>query len=310
MTNPSGNQQYWPQGGGGAGPSGHPPAASYPGSPGVGPAGPWPQQPGSPQHNGHPVPPSVPVPGRPRRRKALVIGAGVLAVVVVVAIAFTVNWSSDTAPSKVPTYTIGPSAPSTGDVTATGDMYRFPPKTLVPSPSEVQQATLQSLSVQGEPDLSVGTGLAIVPPVCLLVETSASAPTWGAASSIAGQLFTDGTANAFNNSSWTGVAVFPSVQAAKDSMGKVTDALKNCTVAYQRPATGGATTPDTRQVSNVQQSGDTVTWTSSVIGPGSPWVCSKAYGIKGNVAANASSCGVAETDSSGRLVALVLAKLK
>lgn len=327
MTNPVGGQQQWPQGR----PGTPPPAAPLPddingptrritrdqlrphpsqhrpgpGAPPVSPAGGWSAPPPFPPQGGHPAPPASPT---SRRRTPWVIGGGVLvvAVVVVSAVVVTMNWSSDPTPSKVPTYTIGQTPPTTTGVTATGDLYRFVPKTLLPTTEEVQQATLQSVKPQGDPDLSPGPVIATVPPVCSLAEASDSTP-WANASSTAGQLFTDGDRNKFSNSSWTGLAIFPSTQAAKDSMGMVADAMKGCTGTYQRPVKTGP--PETRQVSNVQQSDDTVTWATNLIGPGAPWVCSRAYRVKQNVASAASSCGTAESDGASRLTALVLAKL-
>jgi hypothetical protein len=231
----------------------------------------------------------------------------VILVAAAVAVAgFTMNSSSDTTTSQSSTRT---TTATTTATTAASDLYRVVPKTLLPTAAEVQQATLQNLPPVAEPDLSVGPDLAVVPATCALVDWTPSTSAWGSAGSTAAQLFTDGTATSFNNSSTTAVAVFNSTQTANDSMSKVTEALKNCTGTYQRPSTGAGQVTDTRQASNVQQSGDTVTWTTRVIGPGAPWVCNKAYGIKRNVASTASSCGTAESDSSSRLVSLVLDKL-
>lgn len=330
MTNPGRNQRNWPQGGPRTPPPSVPaspaddingpttritrdqlrlPPSQHGPAPAAPPPGGWPAGPPlPPPGGGYPQPPAAPA---PRRRTPWVIGGGVLIVVVlaVAAVAATMNWSgdADTTPSKVPTYTIGNTTPPTTGVTATGDLYRFVPKTLIPTNDEVQQATLQSLKAQGTPDLQPGVGVDTVPPVCSLAEASDSTPSWGAASSTAGQLFTDGDTTTFSNSSWTGLAVFPSTQSAKDSLATVADAVKACTGTYQRPIKTGP--PQTRQLSSVQQSGDTVTWATNLIGPGAPWVCSRAYGIKRNVAAASSSCGTAESDGASRLVALVLAKL-
>ena len=316
MTNPGGNQQYWPpQHRPGTPPPGYspPPAAGYPGAPGVPPTRTWPQppypQPGGaypqPQHpypgTGYQTPPPPPT----RRRAPWIIGGVVLVAAAVAVAGFTMNSSSGTSTSQSSSGT----TTTTTQTTTASDLYRVVPKTLLPTASEVQQATLQNQPAVAEPDLSVGPDLAVIPATCALADWTPSISAWGSAGSTASQLFTDGTKTSFSNSSTASVAVFSSTQAAKDSMSKVNDTLKNCTGTYQRPSTNAGQQPDTRQVSNVQQSGDTVTWTTSVIGAGAPWVCNKAYAIKRNVAATASSCGAAESDSSSRLVTLVLAKL-
>ena len=267
------------------------------------PPGAWPQS--GAAGAGYPMPPEPAQ--KPRSKRVVMIGGVVVAVVAVAAAGIAVMRSSDstsgTSSAASATATTSSSAKNGAD-----GVYRVVPQKLLPTVDEVQKATLYSVTASGEIATSPANDVPTVPAICAASFTSNSLVSWGAAIADAGQLYRDGTGDDFSHSVWAGLAVFRAPADAAASMKLVGDSAKGCTGTFTSPSPGKP--PTTWNMDNAQVQDTTAHWQMSQpsINGSGQWVCSFAYGTKGNLTAAASTCGQVPNDGPVQLVDSMLAK--
>lgn len=281
-----------------------PPASGGPRPPApppvVPPAAAWPA-PGVPG-GGYPAPPATPQKAR-TTRLALIGGIATVAVLAVGA-GFVFMRSSDSASD---TSSAGSTTSSASSSTKNPDgVYRVVPQKMLPSESDVQKATMFSLTAAGAVATTASNDVATSPPNCAGINATNSVTSWGPAISDAGQAYQDGTDADFSHFAFVGLAVFKSPADAAASMNRIADSARNCTGTYTVQRDGKTLT---WRVDNTKVTDSSARWElTQVDSPAGRWVCTHAYATKGNLAAAASTCGQSANDGPGMLVDQVLAK--
>jgi hypothetical protein len=242
-----------------------------------------------------------------RTKSRVMIGGSVVAVVALAAAGLVVMRSadstSDTSSAASATATTSSSAKNGAD-----GVYRVVPQKMLPTVDEVQKATLYSVTPYEEISTSAVNDVPTVPAICAASFTSNSLVSWGTAIADAGQLYRDGSGDNFSHTVWVGLAVFRAPADAAASMKVVGDSAKGCTGTFTTPSPGKP--PVTWNMDSAQVQDASAHWQMSqpsVDGIGR-WVCSFAYGTKGNLTATASTCGQVPSDGPVHLVDSMLAK--
>ena len=245
--------------------------------------------------------PDLAPPQTSSKRRLVLIGALAVVVVAVAAIGVALVGNSDSSSdSSAPTSTTASATKSPDGV------YRVVPQRMLPSASDVQKATMWSMETAGAVATTAANDAATVPPNCAVASSTNSVATWGPAIADASQAYQDGPDDSYAHYAFAGLAVFRSPADAAASMKLVADSVKSCTDTYTIPDTGNKIL--TWRMSNTQVQDSSVRWQITQVDGPAPWVCTKAYAIKGNLAASSAVCGQTANDGSGILVDQVLAK--
>ena len=243
-----------------------------------------------PQQNWPSPPPWPPAPGPAYRpaparssRDALIIAAAIISVALIVAgFLIAKRDSGGSAPAET-------AASSTSSTTSTPALVQVVPATLLPTSDQIRQATLIDVKFIGEVITKVGADATLTPLQCALADSPISLSAWGTAISTARQRFGDGVDYDHSiNFGLVAAAVFDTPEAAADSFGKVSDAVKGCS-----SFTGGdAGSPSALSwaVTDVATQDGRLTWTNARTGASRQWKCSYSYRVQVNAVAYGFVC--------------------
>ena len=245
-----------------------------------------------------------PPPKPPRRRGPWVIAA-VAGLIVIAVIAFVFikggkgHWPIGATDAS------GESSSTTATAGPSGGTYVLDPLSKLPTADEIEQVTLLSVKPASVPYSIAAPDTKASPPNCALADHPTSNSAWGTAQFEAGQLYTDGTMQSYQNTVGTDLAVFATAADAAESLKKITDSVKSCTTRWTTPSASGATASSVLSVHEITNG---IVWADNTLDVERPWVCSMAYKIESNLASSSVICGLNETDSPAKLVDLTLAK--
>lgn len=244
----------------------------------------------------------VATPRKSHRRQLIAVGAAIAVTAAGAAAGIVLSGEQDHAPQQSP----APRSTSTSSPTAPVRLkpVAVVPEQVLPTDSQVKQATLLSLSKHGGINTSSYPDQTPQPFDCGLAMGPIADSTVGTAVARAGQTYADSPGTDFHANAFAFAGVLTSADDAASVIAKVTAVVQRCTGF----STGPTDSPLQWTVTNVKPVERQVMWTDNQQ-TGGPWACNWLTRASDNVVVATMVCDVNPGDSAGALADVLVSNI-
>ncbi|MGX9295704.1 sensor domain-containing protein [Tsukamurella paurometabola] len=186
---------------------------------------------------------------------------------------------------------------------------RIIPASVLPSAQQMTDVTLQSFKAINSPYTGIDPDSKTEPAACALASAPFSQSAIGKTTSVAGQRYTDNTAEMYRAFGYVQVGVFPSAADANAAQESVKNVITTCTKFTQLPEAPN-NRPYDRTVSILSATAPLAWATTVTPADDGPWVCTLTFQTHKNLTIATNYCRGGNTDAGREIGKIVLKNIE